>query len=107
MERNTAVNELRFKATKEYKPRVKKIFYQTNPHAKKRWDKIHGNLICVFYAYIVQLRAPSNNQVALSASTCIRWPNGENVAPTELDQTDRKCTQVKPNGVRQDPRRIF
>ena len=65
-----------------------------------RWDKIHSNLICVFQTYIVQLRAPSNNQVALNASTCIGWPNGENVGPTELDQSDRKCTKVKPNGVR-------
>ena len=35
MERNTAVNELRFKAPKEYKPRVKKTFYQTHPHAEE------------------------------------------------------------------------
>ena len=28
---------------------------------------------------------------------------GEKVAPTELDQSDRKCTQVMPRGVRRGP----
>ena len=49
----------------------------------------------MFHVYIVQLRAPNNNQVALNSSTCIGWPNSEKVAPTELDQSDRKCRQVK------------
>ena len=33
--------------------------------------------------------------------------SGEKVAPTELDQSDRKCTQVMPNGVRRRPRGYF
>ena len=33
--------------------------------------------------------------------------SGEKVAPTELDQSDRKCTQVMPNGLRRGPRGYF
>ena len=33
--------------------------------------------------------------------------SGEKVTPTELDQSDRKCTQVMPNSVRQGPRGYF
>ena len=33
--------------------------------------------------------------------------SGEKVTPTELDQSDRTCTQVMPKGVRRGPRGYF